>query len=170
MGKIRETSLSSGTTGGRQFFNVTVRASTGRSGQQHGSDSPRSWLRNSRPGTEAEFRERRCFICAAGRFQGFAEFDTGPWQIASHGWEGCVNLLNVAVPKSKRRSCSRCALKPSTAQAGRHWASIMFNLGLGTRVAEISTGEFLSAVPSPGGSSVFGGVSSGGRKCCHNQQ
>jgi pilus assembly protein CpaC len=145
--------------GGRQFFNVTVRAST--AALDSNMEAVHRELINELPGQTVKATSENGVIYLRGTVRDLNS-STRAVQIASTAGK-VVNLLNVQVPKSD----PQIMLKVRFASVDRSKANSMginlFNLGQGNWIGGLSTGQFSPPfITSSGGSSSSGGVSAGG--------
>ena len=146
--------------GGRQFFNVTVRAST--AALDNNMEAVRRELITELPGQALKVTSENGVIYLRGAVKDLTS-STRAVQIASTAGK-VVNLLNVEVPKAQ----PQILLKVRFASVDRSKATSLginlFDLGLGNAVGGISTGQFSPPFVGGGGSSSSGsgGVSAGG--------
>lgn len=145
--------------GGRQFFNVAVRANGAVSGDN--LDTVRRELKTELPGQDVRVTFVNNSIFLRGTAKDLTS-STRAVEIASTAGK-VVNLLNVDVPASD----PQILLKVRFASVDRSKAIALginlFNLGLGNTVGGISTGEFTPPVVAGGsGSSGSGGSGGGG--------
>ena len=145
--------------GGRQFFNVAVRANGAVSGDN--LDTVRRELKTELPGQDVRVTFVNNSIFLRGTVKDLTS-STRAVEIASTAGK-VVNLLNVDVPASD----PQILLKVRFASVDRSKAIALginlFNLGLGNTVGGISTGEFTPPVVAGGsGSSGSGGSGGGG--------
>jgi pilus assembly protein CpaC len=143
--------------GGRQFFNVTVRAST--AAVDNSMEAIRRELATELPGQALKLSSENGVVYLRGTVKDLLS-STRAVQIASTAGK-VVNLLNVAVPKSQAQIMLKVRFEAVDRSKLKTLGINMFNLGLGNAVGGISTGEF-SPPSISGGSSSSGGVSSGG--------
>jgi pilus assembly protein CpaC len=146
--------------GGRQFFNVAVRANSAVSGDN--LDTVRRELKTELPGQDVRVTFANNSVFLRGTVKDLTS-STRAVEIASTAGK-VVNLLNVNVPDSE----PQILLKVRFASVDRSKAIALginlFNLGLGHTVGGITTGEFTPPVVAGGGSgsSGSGGSGSGG--------
>jgi pilus assembly protein CpaC len=135
--------------GGRQFFNVTVRANGAVSGDN--LDTVRRELKTELPGQDVRVTFANNSIFMRGTVKDLTS-SARAIEIASTAGK-VVNLLNVDVPSSE----PQILLKVRFASVDRSKAISLginlFNLGLGNTVGGITTGEFTPPTIQGGGSS-----------------
>ncbi len=143
--------------GGRQFFNVTVRAST--AAQDNNLEAVRRELSTELPGQPLRVTSENGVIYLRGTVKDLLS-STHATQIASTAGK-VVNLLNVEVPTSRPQILLKVRFEAVDRSKAKSLGINLFNLGLGNAVGGISTGQFSPPTVSGGGSSS-GGVSAGG--------
>ena len=137
--------------GGRQFFNVTVRANE--MVQQNKIAAVRRELRQELPGQHVNVNMANGSVFLRGTVR-----DLGSSQravdIASTAGK-VVNLLNVDLPSSKPQILLKVQFASIDLSRARTLGINLFNLGLGNTIGGITTGQFSPPL-------VTGGSSSGG--------
>ena len=139
--------------GGRQFFNVTVRAQATVTGDS--LDAVRRELRAELPGQTIRVSYSNNSIFLRGTVNDLVSSSRAV-QIASSAGK-VVNLLDVDVPKSDPQILIKVRFASVDRNRARQLGINLFNLGLGNAVGGVTTGQF--SPPSISGSS--GGGSSG---------
>ena len=139
--------------GGRQFFTVTVRASTGLTGES--LDEIRRELRAELPGDTVRVSYSNNSVFLRGTVKDLNS-STRAVEIASTGGK-VVNLLDVSVPKAD----PQILLKVRFVSVDRNKALTLgidlFDLGLGDALGGVSTGQS-GGIPGVGSSGGSGGV------------
>ena len=125
--------------GGRQFFNVTVRAST--AALDNNMEAVRRELRTELPGQTLKVTSENGVIYLRGTVK---DLNSSTRAVADriHGRQGCQPSQRRVCRSPSRRSCSRCALPAWTAARPKSLGINLFNLGLGNTIGGISTGQF----------------------------
>lgn len=145
--------------GGRQFFNVTVRALATVTGDS--LDAIRRELRAELPGQAIRVSYSNNSIFLRGTVNDLVS-SSRALQIASSAGK-VVNLLDVTVPKAEPQILIKVRFASVDRNRARQLGINLFNLGLGNAVGGVSTGQFspptISGSASAGGG---GGVTSGG--------
>lgn len=144
--------------GGRQFFNVTVRASTAT--LDNNIESVRRGLAMELPGQSMKVTSENGVIYLRGTAKDLTSASRAI-QIASTAGK-VVNLLNVEVPKSDPQIMLKVRFASVDRSKARSLGINLFNLGLGNAVGGISTGQFSPPTIGGSSSSTSGGVSAGG--------
>jgi pilus assembly protein CpaC len=146
--------------GGRQFFNVTVRAST--AALDNNIEALRRELATELPGQGVKVTSENGIIYLRGTAKDLISTSRAV-QIASTAGK-VVNLMNVEVPKSEPQIMLKVRFAAVDRSKARSLGINLFNLGQGNWIGGISTGQFAPPTISSGGgsSSSSGGVSSGG--------
>ena len=142
--------------GGRQFFNVTVRAST--AAQDNTMEAVHRELITELPGQSLKATSENGVIYLRGTVRDLTSASRAV-QIASTAGK-VVNLLNVQVPRASRQILLKVRFASVDRSKARSLGMNLFNLGLGNAVGGISTGQF--SPPFISGTAGSGGVSSGG--------
>ncbi len=141
--------------GGRQFFNIIVRASSGVTGDN--LDAVRRELRTELPGQTVRVTYENNNVFLRGTVRDLTS-STRAVAIASSVGK-VVNLLSVSVPAAE----PQILLKVRIASVDRNKALSLginlFNLGLGNAVGGVSTGQFTPPALAGGSSSGSGGQS-----------
>ena len=143
--------------GGRQFFNVTVRANT--ASLDNNMEAVRRELITEMGGSVVKATSENGVIYLRGTVKDLTSA-TRAVQIASTAGK-VVNLLNVAVPKANAQIMLKVRFAAVDRSKARSLGINIFDLGLGNVVGGISTGQF-SPPSVSGGTGGSGGVSSGG--------
>jgi pilus assembly protein CpaC len=143
--------------GGRQFFNVTVRAQPAVTGDS--LDAVRRELRAELPGQTIRVTYSNGSIYLRGTVSDLVSSSRAV-QIASAAGK-VVNLLDVDVPKGEPQILIKVRFASVDRNKARQLGINLFNLGLGNAVGGVTTGQFSPPTIS-GGSSSSGGGSSGG--------
>jgi pilus assembly protein CpaC len=141
--------------GGRQFFNIIVRASSGVTGDS--LDAVRRELRTELPGQTVRVTYENNNVFLRGTVRDLTS-STRAVAIASSVGK-VVNLLSVSVPAAE----PQIMLKVRIASVDRNKALSLginlFNLGLGNAVGGVSTGQFTPPALNAGSGSSSGGQS-----------
>lgn len=143
--------------GGRQFFNVTVRASA--AALDSSMEAVRRELATELPGQQLKVTSENGVIYLRGTARDLMS-STRALQIAQTAGK-VVNLLNVDVPTSKPQIMLKVRFASVDRNKARSLGINLFNLGLGNTVSGITTGQFSPPFIS-GGSGAGSGVSGGG--------
>ena len=141
--------------GGRQFFNVTVRASNLVTGDT--LDGIRRELRTELPNQTVRVSFENGNIFLRGTVKDLLASQRAEKIAATAG--KVVNLLNVEVPASDPQILLKVRFESVDRNKEQQLGINMFNLGLGNAVGQVTTGQFPPATVSSSGSS---GGSSGG--------
>ncbi len=136
--------------GGRQFFNVTVRAQATVTGDS--LDAIRRELRAELPGQTIRVSYSNNNIFLRGTVSDLVS-STRAVQIASSAGK-VVNLLDVDVPKSDPQILIKVRFASVDRNRARQLGINLFNLGLGNAVGGVTTGQF--SPPSISGSAGAG--------------
>jgi pilus assembly protein CpaC len=142
--------------GGRQFFNVTVRAQPAVTGDS--LDAVRRELRAELPGQTIRVTFSNGSIYLRGTVSDLVSSSRAV-QIATAAGK-VVNLLDVDVPKSEPQILIKVRFASVDRNRARQLGINLFNLGLGNAVGGVTTGQFSPPTISSGSSSSGG--SSGG--------
>ncbi|MGA2754290.1 MAG: pilus assembly protein N-terminal domain-containing protein [Terracidiphilus sp.] len=137
--------------GGRQFFNVTVRAQATVTGDS--LDAIRRELRAELPGQTIRVSYSNNNIFLRGTVSDLVSSSRAV-QIASSAGK-VVNLLDVDVPKSDPQILIKVRFASVDRNRARQLGINLFNLGLGNAVGGVTTTQF--APPAVGGGSSAGG-------------
>ena len=143
--------------GGRQFFNVTVRAST--AALDNNMEAVRRELITELPGQPVKVTSENGNIYLRGTVKDLTSVSRAV-QIASTAGK-VVDLLNVEVPKSDPQILLKVRFAAVDRSKAKSLGINLFDLGLGNAIGGISTGQFSPPFVSGGGSSTSG-VSAGG--------
>jgi pilus assembly protein CpaC len=141
--------------GGRQFFNVTVRAQATVTGDS--LDAIRRELRAELPGQTIRVSYSNNNIFLRGTVSDLVSSSRAV-QIASSAGK-VVNLLDVDVPKSDPQILIKVRFASVDRNRARQLGINLFNLGLGNAVVGVTTGQF--SPPSISGSAGSGSAGSG---------
>ena len=143
--------------GGRQFFNVTVRANNTASGDS--LDTVRRELKTELPGQDVRLSYGNGSIFMRGTVKDLTS-STRAVEITSTAGK-VVNLLNVDVPPSEPQILLKVRIASVDRTKALSLGINLFSLGLGNTVGGITTGEFSppTIVGTSSGSSGSGGFS-----------
>ncbi len=148
--------------GGRQFFNVTVRAGTELASDS--LDSVRRELRTELPGQSIRVSYDNNSVFLRGTVNDLNS-STRAVQIASTAGK-VVNLLNVQVPKSDPQILLKVRFLSVDRSKALSLGINLFNLGLGNAVGGVTTGQFspptITGGTASSSSSGSGGVAGSG--------
>jgi pilus assembly protein CpaC len=145
--------------GGRQFFNVTVRASV--SAIENNVDSLRRELRAELPGQSLKLNAENGVIYLRGTVDDLTS-SARAVQIASAGGK-VVNLLNVKVPAARPQILLKVRFASIDRSKAQSLGINLFSLGLGNAIGGVTTGQFYPPTITGGsGSSSSSSSSSGG--------
>jgi pilus assembly protein CpaC len=128
------------TTGGRQFFNVTVRASA--SVLNDNLDAVRRELRTELPGQVLKVSSENGSVLLRGTVKDL-DSSRRAVKIASIGGN-VVNLLDVDVPASEPQILLKVRFISVDRSKETQLGINLFNNGLGNSLGSISTGQFTS--------------------------
>jgi pilus assembly protein CpaC len=126
------------TTGGRQFFNVTVRASA--STANGNLDAVRRELRMELPGQTLKVTSENSMVFLRGTVKDLTSSERAV-QIASSAGK-VVNLLNVEVPASEQQILLKVRFISVDRSKEIQFGINLFNNGLGNTINSITTGQF----------------------------
>ena len=143
--------------GGRQFFNVTVRAGTALAGDN--LDAVRRELRTELPDQPIRVSYSNSSVFLRGTVRDLNS-SARAVQIASTAGK-VVNLLDVQVPKSDPQFLLKVRFASVDRNKARSLGINLFNLGLGNAVGGVTTGQF-SPPTIVGGSGSSSSSGSGG--------
>jgi len=147
------------TRGGRQFFNVTVRAGKTLSGDS--LEAIRRELKAELPGQSIKVTSENNNIFLRGTVKDLTS-SARAMQIASTGGKA-VNLLSVEVPPADPQILLKVRFASVDRNKANQYGINLFNLGLGNAVGGVSTGQFSPPIISGNsGSSSAGAVSASG--------
>jgi pilus assembly protein CpaC len=142
--------------GGRQFFNVTVRASSALAGDN--LDAVRRELRTELPDQTIRVSYSNNSIFLRGTVKDLGS-SARAVQIASTAGR-VVNLLDVQVPKSDPQILLKVRFLSVDRNKAKSLGINLFNLGLGNAVGGVTTGQFSPpSITGGAGSSSSSGVS-----------
>lgn len=146
------------THGGRQFFNITVRASA--AGLNDSLDSIRRELRMELPGQTLKVTSENGIIFLRGTVKNL-DGAARAVKIAATGGK-VVNLLNVEVPPSEPQILLKVRFMSVDRSKEDQFGINLFSTGFGNTIASTSTGQFSPPTVTPpiGGSPVTATVSS----------
>jgi len=139
--------------GGRQFFNVTVRASSLVTGDT--LDAIRRELRTELPNQNVRVTFDNGNIFLRGNVKDLTSSQRAV-EIASTAGK-VVNLMSVDVPASEPQILLKVRFESVDRNKETQLGINMFNLGLGNSVGTLTTGQFPPAVVSQGSSSSSSG-------------
>ena len=139
--------------GGRQFFNVTVRAQSTVTGDS--LDAIRRELRAELPGQTVRVSFSNNSIFLRGTVNDLVS-STRAVQIASSAGK-VVNLLDVDVPKSEPQILIKVRFASVDRNRARQLGINLFNLGLGNAVGGVTTGQLSPPNVSSGSGGTFSG-------------
>jgi pilus assembly protein CpaC len=140
--------------GGRQFFNVTVRASNLVTGDT--LDGIRRELRTELPNQTIRVSFENGNIFLRGSVKDLTASQRAV-EIASTAGK-VVNLLNVDVPASDPQILLKVRFEAVDRNKAQELGINLFNLGLGNAVGQVTTGGFPAPQISSGGGSSGGGA------------
>jgi len=144
------------THGGRQFFNVTVRASA--TVLHDNLDAIRRELKAELPGDSLRVSSENGSIFLRGTVKDLISSDRAV-KIASTGGK-VVNLLSVSVPASDPQILLKVRFISVDRSKESQFGFNLFATGFGNTIGGISTGTITSTVPSGStGATVSGGIS-----------
>ncbi len=141
--------------GGRQFFNVTVRAQATVTGDS--LDAIRRELRAELPGQTIRVSYSNNNIFLRGTVSDLVS-SARAVQIASSAGK-VVNLLDVDVPKSDPQILLKVRFASVDRNRARQLGINLFNLGLGNAVGGVTTTQFAPPSITSSGSTGSGGIS-----------
>jgi len=142
--------------GGRQFFNVTVRASA--AALDSSMEAVRRELSTELPGQPLKVSTENGVVYLRGRVKDIIS-STRAVQIASTAGK-VVNLLNVDTPPAKPEILLKVKFASIDRNKAKNLGINLYNLGLGNVVGGISTGQF-SPPSVAGGAGTFSGNGNG---------
>jgi pilus assembly protein CpaC len=144
--------------GGRQFFNVTVRASNLVTGDT--LDGIRRELRTELPNQTIRVTFDNGSIYLRGTVKDLTSSTRAEKIAASAG--KVVNLLNVEVPASAPQILLKVRFESVDRNKETQLGINLFNLGLGNAIGGVTTGQFTPPVIAGGGATASTGSSSSG--------
>lgn len=136
--------------GGRQFFNVTVRASTAT--QDNNIEAVRRGLAMELPGQPLKVSSENGIVYLRGTAKDLVSTSRAV-QIASTAGK-VVNLLNVEVPKADPQIMLKVRFAAVDRNKAKSLGLNLYTLGLGNAVGGISTGQFSPPTVNPGSSAA----------------
>jgi pilus assembly protein CpaC len=142
--------------GGRQFFNVTVRASG--AALDSSMEAVRRELSTELPGQPFKVSTENGVVYLRGTVKDIISSSRAV-QIASTAGK-VVNLLNVETPPAKPEILLKVRFASIDRNKAKNMGINLFNLGLGNAVGGISTGQFSPPFVA-GGSGTFSGDGNG---------
>lgn len=151
--------------GGRQFFNVTVRANSQLSNDQ--LEAVRRELRVELPGQNLKVSTANGVIFLRGTVKDLTG-SARAVQIASTAGK-VVNLLNVDVPSAEPQILLKVRFASVDRNKSKQLGINLFSLGLGNTVGGITTQQFTPPMIS-GGSGSTSGVSSSGNQATFSNE
>jgi pilus assembly protein CpaC len=138
------------TAGGRQFFNVTVRASA--SAANDNLDAVRRELRTELPGQTLKVSSENGSVLLRGTVKDL-DSSKRAVKIASTGGN-VVNLLDVNVPASEPQILLKVRFLSVDRSKETQLGINLFNNGLGNSLGSISTGQFTSPLTTSTGTVI----------------
>jgi pilus assembly protein CpaC len=145
-------------TGGRQFFNVSVRACAAVSNDR--LDAIRRELRTELPGQVLKISLDNDILFLRGTVKDLTS-SARAVQIASTAGK-VVNLLNVEVPSADPQILLKVRFASVDRSKAKQMGINLFSLGLGNTVGGLSTGQFSPPTISGGTGASSGSLSSSG--------
>jgi len=142
--------------GGRQFFNVTVRAAA--SGLDNSLDAVRRELRTELPGQTLKLSSENNVIYLRGTVKDLTSSGRAV-QIASTAGK-VVNLLNVEVPKADPQILLKVRFASVDRNKSKQLGINIFSTGLGNTLGALSTGQFSPPSVTAGTSGSSGATAS----------
>ncbi len=152
--------------GGRQFFNVTVRASA--AALDSSMEAVRRELSTELPGQPMKVSTENGVVYLRGTVKDMTSVSRAV-QIASTAGK-VVNLLNVDTPAAKPEILLKVKFASVDRNKAKNMGINLFNLGLGNVVGGISTGQFSPPFISGGSSSGSGFSGSGNTAAITNEE
>lgn len=140
--------------GGRQFFNVTVRASA--AALDSSMESVRRELITELPGQPLKVTTENGVIYLRGTVKDLTSSERAAKIAATAG--KVVNLLNVEVPAAKPQILLKVRFASVDRSKARSFGINLYNLGKGNTVEGITTGQFSPPTLTGGSSSGFSGA------------
>jgi pilus assembly protein CpaC len=141
-------------SGGRQFFNVTVRPSTFASNDT--LEGIRRELRAELPGQNVRVSQDNGMIFLRGTVSNLNNSDRAVMIASTAG--KVVNLLNVNVPASEPQILLKVRFASIDRTKEKQLGINIFSTGFGNTIGSITTGQFTPTVPTPGASGTLGPV------------
>ncbi|HEX4284650.1 MAG TPA: pilus assembly protein N-terminal domain-containing protein [Terracidiphilus sp.] len=134
------------TGGGRQFFNVTVRASTFASHDQ--LETVRRQLRAELPGQDLGVTTEGGNVYLRGTVSDLSSSGRAAMIAGTAG--KVVNLLNVKMPPPERQILLKVRFASVDRSKQRQLGMNIFSSGFGNTIGAVSTGEFSPSTVTPG--------------------
>jgi len=134
-------------SGGRQFFNVTVRPGTFAVNDQ--LDAVRRELRTELPGQNVRVTQDNGVVFLRGTVNNLTASDRAVTIASTAG--KVVNLLNVNIPASESQILLKVRFASIDRNKSKQFGINIFSTGFGNTIGAISTGQFSPAVVEPGG-------------------
>lgn len=141
------------TSGGRQFFNVTVRS--GRAFSSDALEAVRRQLKAEFPGQDFKVSAENNSVYLRGTARDLTSAGRAV-QISSSAGK-VVNLLNVEVPSADAQILLKVRFASVDRNKAKDLGINLFSLGFGNVISRITTGQFSPPALSSGGSSSGGG-------------
>jgi pilus assembly protein CpaC len=135
-------------SGGRQFFNVTVRPGTFAVNDQ--LDAVRRELRTELPGQNVRVTQDNGVVFLRGTVNNLTASDRAVTIASTAG--KVVNLLNVNIPASEAQILLKVRFASIDRNKSKQFGINIFSTGFGNTIGAISTGQFSPAVTEPIGS------------------
>ncbi len=139
-------------SGGRQFFNVTVRPSSFAVNDQ--LDSVRRQLRTELPGQNIKITQDNGVVFLRGTVSNLNSSDRAVMISSTAG--KVVNLLNVTVPPAEPQILLKVRFASIDRNKSKQLGINIFSTGLGNTIGAISTGQY----PATGVTPIVGGGAS----------
>jgi len=146
------------TKGGRQFFNLTVRASDTVTNDH--LDAIRREIRTELPGQTVKLSSEGGIVFLRGTVKNLTASERAVKIAATAG--KVVNLLNVDVPAADPQILLKVRFASVDRNKGKQLGINFFDLGQGNAVGGVSTGQFTPPTISGGSGSTSGAVATGG--------
>jgi pilus assembly protein CpaC len=134
------------TSGGRQFFNVSVRPSTFAANDQ--LDGVRRELRTELPGQNIKVTSENGLVFLRGTVNTLTNSDRAVMIASTAG--KVVNLLNVNVPAAEPQILLKVRFASIDRNKLRSLGINIFSTGFGNTIGAITTGQFPAAAPQIG--------------------
>jgi pilus assembly protein CpaC len=136
-------------SGGRQFFNVTVRPSTFASNDQ--LDGVRRELRAELPGQNLKVTQENGMVFLRGTVNSLTSSERAVMIASTAG--KVVNLLNVNVPAAEPQILLKVKFASIDRTKSKSLGLNIFSTGFGNTIGAITTGQFPATAPTSVGSS-----------------
>ena len=137
-------------SGGRQFFNVTVRPSTFASNDS--LEGIRRELRAELPGQNVRVSQDNGVIFLRGTVSNLNSSDRAVMIASTAG--KVVNLLNVNVPASEPQILLKVRFASIDRTKEKQLGINIFSTGFGNTIGSITTGQYTPTIPTVSGSGV----------------